>query len=171
MLKILTQILKMSEAIKITRKLETDKPVEKAKYMFKFEDGTEVPFNDLKIERHNYVNCGQPPKIPGQNAGSVNIYVTKEIYDFERKQRYERNVNPLPYGVGTQVGVLVSKSAIGIPAGAYVPMRWNNAMRRFDLYTSGLTNETLILEKSIASADVIAEVEKAKKAEEVEVED
>ena len=171
MLKLLTQIFKMSETIKINRKLETDKPEEKTKYMFKFEDGTEVPFNDLKIERHNYVNCGQPPKIPGQNAGSVNIYVTKEIYDFERKQRYERNVNPLPYGVGTQVGVLVSRSAIGVPAGAYVPIRWNNAMRRFDLYTTGLMNESLILEKSIASADIIAEVEKAQKLVEVESDD
>lgn len=132
-------------------------------YKFTFEDGTTVEFEKFKdIERHQNIYGGQPGKIPGQSAGSISFYVNKEVYDWYRERQWSRNQpKPSPMTTNIQIGILCHKSAIGLPTGSYVPIKWNNAMNRFDVFLLGLTNEQLIVDDRIASMDTIEKVNKA----------
>lgn len=129
---------------------------------FTFEDGTTIEFEKFKsIERHQNVYGGQPGKIPGQAAGSISFYVTKEVYDWYREKQWSRTPKASQIPKDIQVGILCQKSAIGLPTGSYVPIKWNQAMNRFDVYLHGLTNEQLIIDDRVASMDTIEKVNKA----------
>lgn len=154
----------MSDSIKIDLRPKQKVVDIKYDHKFVFENGDEVPFNKFKVIRHEYLQCGQPAKIPGKFTSTVSVYVTKEVFDYERKERYERRAAD-GIGAKTQVGVLSYRADVGIPSGAYVPLRWNNATRRFDVYLIGLTNDKLILDEEIADTSVIAEVNGKKKVD------
>ncbi len=142
------------------------------KYTFNFEDGTNVEFEKLaNINRHEYLYGGQPAKIPGQAAGTVGFYVAPEIYTWDRETRWDRTglkVKTSKFAQNIQVGLLMQKAAVGLPIGSYVPIKWNNAMNRFDVFLTGLTNEKLIIDERVASIDTIDKVAKAEKAAEAE---
>ncbi len=67
-----------------------------------------------------------------------------------------------------RIGVLADTTRIGIPAGAYVPLKWNAVMNRFEIYIDGLINDKLILDETVASKDTIDKVNNKATKEEVE---
>lgn len=142
------------------------------KHKFEFEDGTVVEFENFdNVTRHNVLYGGQPAKIPGQSVGIISFYVSKELYDWDRDTRWDRQstkVKTSKYVKDIQVAILAQKAAIGLPTGSYVPIKWNPAMNRFDVFLIGLTNEKLIIDSRIASIDTIEKMEKIEKEIEAE---
>lgn len=127
---------------------------------FNFEDGTSVTLDKFPINRANEVYVNQPAKIPGQYTNTVGVYVKKELSDFLAANRYVRTYPQNTWLDRLQLGVANQKLAMGIPRGAYVPLKWNAPMNRFEVFLLGITNEVLLYDSSITSPDVVEQVKK-----------
>ncbi len=126
---------------------------------FIFEDGTTVPIKEFKAERHLRIWVSQPGRFPGESTNSVYVYVTQAVFDAEHKKRYNKvNIANADLLKDIQLGILSDTARIGIPAGAYVPLKWNAVMNRFEIFLTGLANDKLVLDESVASKDTIDKV-------------
>ena len=136
-------------------------------HSFTYEDGTIVKFKEFTPHRNSRISCGQPGKHPGEHSGTISVLVPEALTQWVQSYRWGEPPIDHKYVKETQIGILDYKMSLGIPGGAYVPLKWNKAMRRFDVYVAGLINEKLILNKAFTNPEVIAAVEKPEKVEEV----
>lgn len=126
---------------------------------FNFTDGKTVSFDKFKIQANQVIHVAQPAKRPGAYTHTTTVYVNKDVFDFTETMRRSytraatRNEKTIPLLDNLQVGVTTQKLDIGIPAGVYVPMRWNQYNGRYEISTETLENDTLILDDTVASQE------------------
>lgn len=141
---------------------------------FNYTDGKTFTFDKFKPAAEFRIAVAQPPKSAGRYVHNINVYVSATVFEFERNYRrlyrVERNAKTIPFLDNMFPAVTSDLMAIGIPPGAYVPIKWNMYNNRFEIVLDGLENDELILEDSIADDETKKKVYGAKEEDEEEAE-
>lgn len=139
-------------------------------FKFIFSDGKTIEFNKYTPKAGQTLYVGQPAKRPGAYTHTVQCFVPDDVKAFDARIRNawggaKRTAENIPIMDAVHIGITAETLTIGIPKGAYVPLRWNQYNSRFEIYTETLENDELILEPSIATPETIAKYNKIKEEE------
>lgn len=129
---------------------------------FKFANGDVVEVKRFQYDRYQYLYCGQPAKNVGDYTGTIQVYFDPEFHKWYKTLGDGVIPADSPEAKKIYTGALGERSAIGLPRGSLVPVRWNGPMRRFDIVTSTLINTELYVNRELANQDVLNILDKLK---------
>ena len=129
------------------------------KHKFEYTDGTEVKFEDFEGKRQCYVAIPRPRKTRSGSAyKNILVYIDQDTVDCNIR-RYSLSLDEKNK---IRVGIIAIDTGVGLPKGAYIPYKWDNAIYSWKAQLDNLVNNDLIMNETVADPKMLEKLKAAK---------